>query len=93
MNTTPYTIRGIPPHLDRLLRKRAQILGKSLNQLVIEDLAKQNSVPLGNDSLSVIQDLSWFIGSNTIGSDVLATLMQNKKDQKAIARRELNPTS
>ncbi len=33
-----YTIRGIPPEVDRALRKRAAHKKKSLNQLIVEEL-------------------------------------------------------
>ena len=33
-----YTIRGIPPHIDNALRKRARAAGKSLNQAAVSAL-------------------------------------------------------
>ena len=33
-----YTIRGLSPEVDRLLRKRAARSNKSLNQLILEEL-------------------------------------------------------
>ena len=35
-----YTIRGIPPAVDRALRKRARSTGKSLNEAAIEALSE-----------------------------------------------------
>lgn len=35
-----YTIRGIPPAVDHLLRKRARASGKSLNEVAIETLVE-----------------------------------------------------
>jgi hypothetical protein len=34
-----YTIRGVSPEVDRLLRKRAARANKSLNQIILEELA------------------------------------------------------
>ena len=35
-----YTIRGIPPEVDRILRKRAAQLKQSLNQVVVDELTR-----------------------------------------------------
>jgi plasmid stability protein len=35
-----YTIRNIPPELDRALKDRAKQLGKSVNQVALEALAR-----------------------------------------------------
>ena len=35
-----YTIRGIPPEVDRALRKKAAKLKLSLNQLVVDELTR-----------------------------------------------------
>jgi DNA polymerase III delta subunit len=35
-----YTIRGIPPEVDRALRQRARAEGKSLNEAAIDALAE-----------------------------------------------------
>jgi hypothetical protein len=35
-----YTIRGIPPEVDRALRERARAEGKSLNEAAIDALAE-----------------------------------------------------
>ncbi len=49
MNTIQYTIRNIPPAVDRVLRRQAKNAGKSFNQTVVETLTKQtfgtNQVP------------------------------------------------
>lgn len=34
-----YTIRGVPPEVDRFLRQKAKRRHKSLNQMVIEELS------------------------------------------------------
>jgi hypothetical protein len=35
-----YTLRNVPPELDRALKARAKAAGKSVNQLVLEALAQ-----------------------------------------------------
>ncbi len=35
-----YTLRNVPPDLDRALKARAKQLGKSVNQLALETLAE-----------------------------------------------------
>ena len=35
-----YTIRGVPPAVDAVLRERARVTGRSLNEVVIEALAE-----------------------------------------------------
>jgi hypothetical protein len=34
-----YTVRGVPPEVDRVLRKKAAQRKKSLNQVIVEELA------------------------------------------------------
>jgi hypothetical protein len=58
-----YTLRSIPPKLDKELRKRAKTTGKSLNEVSIEALAK--GVGLSSEK-EVFADLDWFIGSKSI---------------------------
>lgn len=38
--TIQYTIRGVPPEVDRALRKRSAKLNLSLNQVVIDELTR-----------------------------------------------------
>ncbi|HEX5100661.1 MAG TPA: hypothetical protein VFV94_14225 [Polyangiaceae bacterium] len=46
-----YTIRGIPPELDRALKARAKALGKSVNQVALETLAQSLGQGLPKRSL------------------------------------------
>ena len=41
-----YTIRNIPPALDKALKERAKRLGKSLNQVALEALAQSVGAPV-----------------------------------------------
>lgn len=60
MNSMQYTLRSIPPRLDKELRKRAKNTGKSLNEVSIEALAKGVGLSVEKQ---VFTDLDWFIGS------------------------------
>jgi hypothetical protein len=62
MNDTQYTIRSIPPKVDQALRKRAKKTGKSLNEVVLEALAKGTGVT----PEAVFDDLDWFIGGQSL---------------------------
>ncbi len=86
MKTTQYTIRNIPAPVDRYLRRRAQISGKSLNQVVIDELSEKAGV---NDNRSLVEKLDWFIGSGSIGDDVQAILDEEDRIQKELARKEI----
>jgi plasmid stability protein len=46
-----YTIRNIPPELDRALKARAKKLGKSVNQVALEALARAVDQPSRRRSL------------------------------------------
>jgi hypothetical protein len=84
MTTIQYTIRNIPRPVDRYLRKRAQLSGKSLNQVIIDELSEKvtdASTPVGNA-------LDWFIGSG-IDNATLQALEQEHRMQKDLAKKEL----
>lgn len=40
-----YTIRNIPPNVDKALKKRAKISRKSFNQIVVDELTKTLKKP------------------------------------------------
>jgi plasmid stability protein len=46
-----YTIRNIPPELDRAMKARAKKLGKSVNQVALEALAQSVGQPLRRRNL------------------------------------------
>ena len=53
-----YTIRNIPDEVDRILRRRSKLTGKSFNQVAVEALANGSGT-----SLRRKRDLSFLIGS------------------------------
>jgi hypothetical protein len=62
MNSIQYTIRSVPPQIDKALRQQARSSGKSLNEVVVETLAKGS----GLQPSARFDDLDWFIGSSTL---------------------------
>jgi len=62
MKSTQYTIRSIPANLDKTLRHRALKTGKSLNEVVVEALAKGAGVTPD----ATFNDLDWFIGGKSL---------------------------
>lgn len=83
MQTTQYTIRNIPEPVNRYLRKKARLSGKSLNQVVVDELSEKVSEP----SASADTALSWFIGSG-MDDVTLQALDEDDKLQKELASRE-----
>ena len=84
MKTKQYTVRNIPEPVDRYLRKRAKLSNQSLNQVIIDELA----VRAGVGKKSLIESLDWFIGSGSIGDDVIEALEEDDKIQKELTRRQ-----
>lgn len=84
MKSTQYTIRNIPKPVDRYLRKRSRLSGKSLNQVVIDELSERVAAPAANVGTA----LDWFIGSG-IDNATLVALDEEDKIQKKLAAKEL----
>ena len=78
-----YTIRDIPPATDRRLRKLAKIRGKSLNEVVVDELSAQNTA-----KGSLVDSLDWFFGSNTIDDATIKFLEEDDKIQKELTRKQ-----
>lgn len=84
MHTTQYTIRNVPEPVNRYLRKKSRLSGKSLNQTIIDELSEKVAAP----SVNVGAALDWFIGSG-IDDATLQALADEDKLQKELALREL----
>lgn len=84
MKTIQYTIRNIPEPVNSYLRKKARLSGKSLNQVVIDELSEKVAPP----SASVGTALDWFIGSG-IDEATIQALEEEDKIQKKLAAKEL----
>lgn len=86
MKTKQYTIRNIPEPVDRYLRKLAKLSGRSLNQVVIEELSEK----AGFGKQNLVESLDWFIGGEAIGDDTICALAEEDTIQKELARKELD---
>ena len=83
MTAIQYTLRNIPRPLDQYLRKRAQLSGKSLNQVIIDELSEK----ITDTRTPISNSLDWFIGSG-IDDATLQALEQEDKVQKDLAKKE-----
>ncbi len=52
-----YTIRGIPPSIDKELRRMAQVSGRSLNKVVVETLQVGTNTPPSMEPDTSLDDL------------------------------------
>lgn len=84
MNKIQYTIRSVPPQLDRVLKKRAKQSGKSFNQTVIETLSQQTfgkpSVPKDEDNLD------WLFGKGKLDKGFYEAMEDFSKIDKELWR-------
>lgn len=85
ISTIQYTIRNVPEPVNRYLRKRAQQSGKSLNQVIIDELSENSGVA----SVSSNNAFDWFIGSG-MDDATLQALKEEDKTQKLMASRSLS---
>ncbi|HTE21737.1 MAG TPA: hypothetical protein VK674_01705 [Candidatus Limnocylindria bacterium] len=83
-SSTQYTVRNIPEPVNQYLRKKSRLSGKSLNQVIIDELSERVAMP----SDTVGTALDWFIGSG-IDDATLQALDKEDKAQKELAAREL----
>ncbi len=70
-----YTLRGIPPRLDQIIRERAKATGKSLNEVVLAALAEGTGF---EEDDVVRRDLS----------DIVGTWQKEKAVEEAIAAQD-----
>lgn len=71
MNSVQYTIRSISPKLDLALRARAKKTGKSLNEVVLDTLARGAGISPTDTPLT---DMDWFIGKKSLDAATDAAL-------------------
>jgi hypothetical protein len=64
MSSIQYTIRSIPPSVDRSLREHAKKTGMSFNSAVVDALKRATGSVSENSTHYT--DLDWFIGSSVI---------------------------
>lgn len=63
MNKIQYTIRNIPPIVDKAIRKRSARSGKSFNQTVVDLLALQT---VGTTTPPADDSFDWLYNQNTL---------------------------
>lgn len=84
MKALQYTIRNVPNNLDVYLRKKVRLSGKSLNQVIIDELSEVASIK----GTQVNSSLDWFVGSG-IDKKTLKALEEDDILQKNLAQKEL----
>lgn len=84
MPANQYTIRNVPEPVNRYLRKKSQLSGKSLNQVILDELAEHVAQP----TATVGSALSWFIGSG-IDPATLDALDAEDIVQKKLASKDV----
>jgi pyrroline-5-carboxylate reductase len=84
MKTIQYTIRSIPEPVDHYLRKRARQSGKSLNQIIVEELSEKVASPTATTKTA----FAWFVGSG-MDDATLRALDEDDKVQKELASKDL----
>lgn len=89
MNTIQYTIRSITPELDRLIRKKALLTGKSLNRVIVDDIKSVYGLNT-ESSGGALAGLEWFVGKGSLEESVLVGLNDEDKIQKSITKQEFN---
>lgn len=71
-----YTIRNIPPAVDKVIRKRSLQSGKSFNQTVVDLLALQT---FGTENPKIDNNFDWLYNKKTLDEpfdDAVAELSQ-----------------
>jgi hypothetical protein len=63
MNKIQYTIRNIPPAVDRVIKKRSKQSGRSFNQTVVDLLSLQT---FGTTTPPSDDNFDWLFGANTL---------------------------
>jgi hypothetical protein len=63
MSKIQYTIRNIPPAVDRVIRKRSKQSSKSFNQTVVDLLTLQT---FGTTKPPADDNFDWLFGANTL---------------------------
>ena len=86
MKSIQYTIRNVPPKVDRYYRKLSKLSGKSLNQVILEDLADKSGAKKSKDGF--IGSIDWFIGANTIDEASYRAWEEDDKIQKELTRKQ-----
>jgi plasmid stability protein len=79
--TIQHTIRNVPPTLDRLLRRRADISGKSINSTLI-DVLQESLAPVVGANYSVYDSVKDIIATASMDDETYAAIAELKKRDK-----------
>lgn len=85
MKAIQYTIRNVPPKVDRYYKKLAKISGKSLNQVVLDNLSDKSG---HGQNKTLLDSLDWFIGGNGIDEATYRAWEEDDKLQKELTRKQ-----
>lgn len=75
MSNIQYTIRNVPPDLDKVLRLRSKKNKQSFNTTVVQALREAATPDAGKPTRS---DLDWFYGSGGLGQTELDSFKQQR---------------
>lgn len=82
-----YTIRNVPAPVSRYLKKRSQLTGRSINSIVIEELAKSAGLsPQSTTPDSAYGRLQRFFGGG-FDAEAAVRLDADEKQQKELTRK------
>lgn len=80
MANIQYTIRNIPPSVDKVIRKRSQQTGQSFNQTVVDLLSLQT---FGTTEPKPDTDFDWLYNQNTLDKSFDETIQNlSQADEK-----------
>lgn len=80
MTNIQYTIRNIPPSVDKVIRKRSKQTGKSFNQTVVDLLSLQT---FGTTEPKPETNFDWLFNQNTLDTSFDETIQNlSKPDEK-----------
>ena len=80
MRSVQYTIRRVPPSVDRALREKARRIGRSLNEVAVRALAEG----AGQAANVVYADLDGFFGSWIADPEVDRALAEQRRIDKGL---------
>jgi hypothetical protein len=80
MNKIQYTIRNVPPAVDKVIKKRSKQSGKSFNQTVVDLLSLQT---FGTTKVPTDNNFDWLFGAGGLDDAFDAAIKeQSRIDEK-----------
>lgn len=81
MTKIQYTIRNIPPSVDKVIRKRANQSGKSFNQTVVDLLSLQT---FGTTKPASDDNFDWLCGAMRLDDEFDEAIKQQSRVDEAL---------